>query len=449
MNLQRYILLHIAAAIFLSLLLTAAYVLNRSHNAEQAQAQQTVAALAKQLLQQLQLRQAGIGQANRFPDFEPWKYRYAKPGQCIRYQPQDDGLPRSFCSGSPLSITLGPAWFNSAYRQLFGDTSPIKQSITFNGRIVGDLVFSSDGELEIAAAWQTAYDLMQLCAATLIGVGMLSYLGLYFALKPVKAIVATLQTMTAGQLQTRAPEFSLREWRQIAEALNQLAAGQQRLLDERQGLITRLLEIQEQERRELARELHDEYGQCLAAINAATASMRQNSASPALSADIERIAHINRHLQQHIAALLQRLRPVGWDEQGLSASLQTLIASWSRQMQGKAVFGLQIDGDCAALPPSLALNLFRIAQEALTNIAKHAAADTVDIRLSIGRRRVKLTIGDNGCALAVPDSADGLGLLGMRERAAEFNGRLMLNVIEPHGLQITAVLPLPDAGRTS
>lgn len=202
----------------------------------------------------------------------------------------------------------------------------------------------------------------------------------------------------------------------------------------------------------LVRELHDEWGQCLAAINAVVAGIRQAAAGqcPQLVGEADHIGRITGHMLQSLCELLGQLRPAAWDELGLQASLNSLIAGWNAR-SGGTHYRLRFVGSCPELSEAKAMTLFRIAQEALTNIAKHARASEVDISLHINADNVILKIADDGIAQTLPFAAGtGIGLLGIRERVTAWNGELKLAIAQPHGLTLEVILPVTgNAGQAA
>ena len=307
-------------------------------------------------------------------------------------------------------------------------------------------------ELEIADAWDKTLSLMALSTVTVSAICLLVYLSISRALKPAQTIVAGLEHLESGHLDFRLPPFELDEWHRIASAINQLATSQQQLLEERQKLAVKLIDLQEQERRYLARELHDEFGQCLAAINAVASSIKQTATlqCPDLMAEADHIGRITAHMLDGVRDLLGRLRPAEFDELGLAASLNSLVAGWNGRSSGKTRYHLSITGDCSPLPETLAVALFRITQECLTNIAKHAKASSVGISLTIDNEAAVLNIQDDGVARQLPFAGvAGIGLLGIRERVTALHGQLRLAIAEPHGLIVEARLPMAVMTETS
>ncbi|PPD46711.1 MAG: sensor histidine kinase [Methylobacter sp.] len=449
MNLLRHLLLRIVAVALLCLLATTAYVLVSSNQAARQATWRVTESLGKQLsFQQLQMR-SGFGHALPFPDFTLWKQTRSVAGICVHFAATGSQKTYDLCNGAELPGTPVPSSFEALYRWFFNPGLALHQTITFKGLEYGVLTVTPSAEMEITQAWENIRRLLGLSVTTVFAVCCLVYLSIRRALRPAQTLVKGLGNLGQGQLSYRLPKFELIEWQRIAEAVNQLAASQQQLLSDRQRLAIQLLETQEEERRYLARELHDEFGQCLAAINAVTASIAQTAEErcPELLAETGQISQITQHLLIGVRGLLARLRPAELDGLGLKASLESLVSAWNARGGGTR-YRLVISGDCAALPEALALTVFRIIQECLTNIAKHAAASHAEVKLAISPGAVELDIADDGIATRLPfPPHTGIGLLGIRERATALTGRLALSLVQPHGLRVEVWLPLgPSTG---
>ncbi|MBL1262485.1 sensor histidine kinase [Methylomicrobium sp. RS1] len=452
MNLQSHLLFRIAAVALACLLAASIYVLQRSNQQTRQTLQSVAESLGRQLEFQLLRIDAGFGQPRAFPDFSLWKETAGVPGLCIRFEPAGNTAVKSLCSGAKVSPHGSPESFASLYRALFAPGLEIARPVVFKDRVQGTLAVSSSAEMDIAQAWSDVRNLLGLSALTILAVCLPVYLSINRALRPAGIIVAGLETLRKGNLAHRLPTFELREWAQTAAAINQLAAAQQQLLAERQKLAVQLIDLQEQERRDLARELHDEFGQCLTAINAVAASITHTAERecPELIEETARIARISGHMMTHVRGLLGRLRPAEFDELGLAASLSSLVGGWNKHGAGKIRYESNITGDCGALPEPQAIALFRIAQECLTNIAKHSAANHGEVMLRVAEERAVLTVRDDGITSTLPlPEGPGIGLLGIRERVAALQGRLTLSIAEPHGLQVEVVLPIRRAAKPS
>jgi signal transduction histidine kinase len=180
---------------------------------------------------------------------------------------------------------------------------------------------------------------------------------------------------------------------------------------------------QEDERRRIAREMHDQFGEQLTALSRSIGALKEASAgSPGIASLVDSLEKIARQIDRDVDQLVWELRPTALDDLGLRAALANYIQDWSRRVNIPAQFhtsGLLDD----RLASEAETTLYRIAQEALTNVAKHARAQRVDVILERHDDSVRLIVEDDGVGFE-PDPAKegspehGFGLLGMQERAA-------------------------------
>ena len=308
----------------------------------------------------------------------------------------------------------------------------------------------------IAQAWRETTRLLTVVAITLVCLCVLIYLALARALRPTQVIRAGLERLAANDFTTRLPPFDLAELSSIPDVFNHLAESLDRALSERNALTQRLIAVQDEERRHLARELHDEFGQCLAAISAVATSAGQTARQecPTLLLECQSIARTAAIMMDTLRGTLVRLRPPDVDEFGLASSLEGLVAGWNGRSRGSTRFDIELCGSFESLPSMFGASLYRIAQEAITNAAKHAEATRVKLRLqrhqsgaaapNLGASAIELTVEDDGKGSRIDVAAkSGMGLLGMRERVAELGGRLSFESRFPAGLVLRAIIPAP------
>ncbi len=446
MNLKFHLLSRIIIIAILCLIVTAAYVLYQTDQQAQLQARLSADSLSKQLEMQLLRIHAGFGEPQRFPDFDLWKQTGSVPGLCVRFVPIDTAPTRSLCNGSSVTGPIWPAAFAAFYRRVFNPGLDVNRPIVFNGRHYGSLTVTPGAEMEIAAAWANIRNLLGLSAMMISAICLLVYLSISRILRPAQIIVDGLERMKKGDLSLRLPGFDIAEWQRTATAINQLVAAQQQLLAERSKLAVKLMTLQDEERRYLARELHDELGQCLAAISAVAVSIGHSAQRqcPELVPEAQQISRISGHVMTSVRGLLLRLRPFEIDELGLADGLKSLTSTWNLHSGGKTHYHLRIDGDCTRLPEPLPATIFRIVQECLTNAAKHANADNVNVTLKIDEEVVTLTIEDDGITDQLPYAENpGIGLLGIRERVTALAGQMRMATVQAHGLNIEIQLPIP------
>ncbi|BAN34775.1 multi-sensor signal transduction histidine kinase [Sulfuricella denitrificans skB26] len=245
---------------------------------------------------------------------------------------------------------------------------------------------------------------------------------------------------TAGLVGVSVDVTPIRE----AEHLSQDLLRQNRLLTQR------LFSLQESERRHLARELHDELGQWLTAIQAEAGAICSNSGAerePEICAIAQAIGNSATEVQSVIRRILRRLRPALLDELGLTDSLQELAIQW-RQHHPKIVCDMELDGNLGDLSEALNITLYRIVQEALTNIANHAQAHHVKVWLrrvpdvASDPEHLLLTVQDDGKGMYSNLPLKGLGMLGMRERVIASGGEFMSQSAPGKGVCIEIRLPL-------
>lgn len=232
----------------------------------------------------------------------------------------------------------------------------------------------------------------------------------------------------------------------LAHDVTARLAAEQALQDAMQRLRVlsgRLLDVQEAERRNVARELHDETGQSLTAIKIILQTVqRQHPELHGALTDV--VAAADRTLEQ-VRELSRGLWPSQLDDLGLAAALRGMVTRLSRH--GHTEITLNAPEQLPFLPPAVAATCFRVTQEALTNIVRHAEADTATVRLQVAADQLLLTIDDNGRGFPAAETLAtagqrSLGLLGMRERAALASGALEIASTPGVGTRITLQLPL-------
>lgn len=308
-----------------------------------------------------------------------------------------------------------------------------------------------------------------LLLACVLGLLLVMHWNLRQAFAPLGRLLAAMAGIEHGD--TRAvqalPAMPIRELAVVAAALGHLARALDDAEDQRRLLARQVLTLQDDERARLARELHDEFGQRLAALRVDAAWLaRRTEDQPALQAVVQGMAGQCQQIQHDIRALLARLQPFGSGSgpvplAQLLALLQSLVAAWAEPARGDGLpVGWQLqwlgeDGQPQpappadlqqrlALPADLALTLYRISQEALTNVARHAQARQAGLQLALSGPaepgaavQIRWQVSDDGSGLTGPADSlrRGNGLAGVRERIWAQGADLQLG---PH---------TPDAAR--
>ncbi|MFL1527469.1 histidine kinase [Pseudomonas sp. O230] len=292
---------------------------------------------------------------------------------------------------------------------------------------------------EIDEVWDSLQQLLSLCGLALL----LSLLTIRWAVRRgmglLDELLRALRQVSGGQLKVRLRAQGLPEARQLATHFNRMTEALEQARADNTQLTQTLLAVQEQERTHLAQTLHDDLGQYLAGIRAQACLLRLVADQPdTVERTVRELEHNCEHLQQGFRALVHDLYPVVLQHLPLAEALGLLVEQWQARQ------GI----DCrlrvsAHLPPLSAPNkthLYRLLQEALTNVARHAAASKVRVRLHHRGGQLRLLIRDNGCGARQPPRP-GVGLYSMFERARSLGGEL--RVISHPGAGWALALSMP------
>ena len=321
--------------------------------------------------------------------------------------------------------------------------------ITIHGK-PQSLVITSHPNDEMAEIWDGIITQLVVSSALAIALFLVTMTVVGRALAPLRALSQTMTNIEAGHYDSRVEPGGAPELAAICAKLNHLAGALGEAVEDKRRLAERTVSLQDLERKEIARELHDEFGPYLFTLRAhAGALMRLSEDGRAPGADALRkhgtaiMEQINA-LQQFNRRILEKLRPVGLAELGLREALGVLLRLWRESRPD-----VTIDANIACAPEETGevtdLTVYRIVQEALTNAFRHADATSVSVTVEQaagmhGNRGCALVrVSDNGRGLA-PDHKSGFGLIGMRERILALGGTL--NVVSGDGgVTVEAIVP--------
>jgi len=256
------------------------------------------------------------------------------------------------------------------------------------------------------------------------------------SLAPLDMLTAVMERVELMRSQDRLPDDDNADLRRVISTFNAML---DRLEEQRSQRSAEVLAGQESERRRIARELQDEIGQRLA--GALLSLERVTDRAPAaLLWDLRQVQNEVRGSLDDVRQVARRLRPAVLEELGLADAVAALAAEFT------AASGVPVlrTGDPwpIGLAPQTQLAIFRIAQESLTNVSRHAAAEKVELTLACGPRALIFTVRDDGCSGPV---AEGAGIRGMRERAMLIDGDLTVSSPPGGGTLVTLVVPLGRA----
>ncbi|MDB5656156.1 MAG: sensor histidine kinase [Tardiphaga sp.] len=453
MRLLIHLILRLIGVVLLCLACTVGWVLvdaHRSIEADTASSADRVAATLQNLFWRDLLWRDGTYRDALLPvpDWESIAtMKSIAPGICIRFTRGAEPA-REVCSQTEGVGSPAPSWFVKGYSQLFGAHGSVTRPLTVRQRHAGTIEARAEPATAVRQAWQQVTLMVGIAAAMALGIGLLAALLIGHALMPARRIVVGLRRLEQGDHHHRLPAFGATEFSHIARAVNDLANRLAATTAERLALTKRLFQVQEEERRALARDLHDEFGQCLTATAALAAAIEAGATPthPDLAEDARAVSRITRQMMSTLRGALARLRSQDLEELGLQDSLVQLVARWNASTTRRSTFHLDVAGDLAGVPAEAAVNVYRIAQECLTNAARHGRPQHVHLRVAHSDH-----FGDNAIALSVEDdgggdatligAASGHGILGIRERIAALGGSLSI-AAAARGVRIAAVIPL-------
>lgn len=316
----------------------------------------------------------------------------------------------------------------------------------------------------LAGLWITSHaleshhyliDTMFIVGATVMSL-LINVLLLRASFQPLFSLLATIRAISAGKTQTRADNLPTdTEIGELAQAFNSML---DRLEDARRQQAILILQAQEEERRRVALELHDESSQNLTALLVHTEILQQSlQALPAsvltpeareqLRAGLQQLTRLSQHTLESVRTLALQLRPGVLDDLGLHAALRWLVEDCRERLHMNVDLSLETPPG-QEYPPLYETTLFRVAQESLTNVARHAQATRAFLILAQDERCIYLRVRDDGQGYKAVQRRAGLGIGGMQERVSLLNGTFNLTSEAGKGTTVEATLPLPATSST-
>ena len=370
------------------------------------------------------------------------------PGICVRFEPKGE-FENPLCGQSKGIGQSPPVWFAAAVQTFLGNHAAVARPISTRAVTAGTVSAIPDPDAAISLAWQHIVDNIHVALLMAVAIAFFASLAIAHTLAPAQLIVTALQRMAHGQYRTSLPRFRSMELAMIGRAVSDLGDRLAQAMQERAVLTRRLLEIRNDERRALARELHDEFGQNLSAILAFASTIETTSAQGQARSDVAQDARMISQATHHIMACLRgtlnRLRHPPAEELGLEAGLVSLVDRWRSQNATQPMIQLDLQGDLRDVRGAVAATAYRVAQECLTNSLRHSAAREIVLRIE--RRTgaenallVRIEDDGGGDAAKVAQST-GFGLTGVRERVAALGGSLSIARAR-RGVSVAATIPL-------
>jgi two-component system, NarL family, sensor histidine kinase UhpB len=347
-----------------------------------------------------------------------------------------------------------PAWFARLLAP-----QPARYAFPLRGGVM--LVVQAQPSRAVLDAWDDVTRLAAIAAGMFVIVNGLAFWSVKRALEPFPVIADGLERIEQGDLAFRLPQLAGNEAHAIGAAFNRMAQAVQdkvlaerkahdaeARLEERREMASLADQRVEEERRLIAHELHDEFGQSVTAIRSLALAIagqemagQEGAREPAIGDVARMISDEAARLYDAMHGLIPRLTPLSLDTLGLAGTLENLVRDWQRRHPSIA---LSLSQELPIeLGPSINLAIYRVVQEGLINALRHAQASRVDIAVQCDDRRIAATVTDDGVGLPADWARPGhFGLRGLAERVQQLGGTFDIGSQDGRGVRLTADIPL-------
>jgi two-component system sensor histidine kinase UhpB len=340
---------------------------------------------------------------------------------------------------SSADACAAPAWFVTVMGTAKISTQKKAKKIILNGRFVGTLVITPDPSYEIAEVWKDTISILGLVAIFFVMINILVYWAVQYTFKAINRIIDALTKMQQGNFNSRLPNFSQTELHEMGQKFNAMADTLKESTQNNRRLTQQIIRLQEDERQSLARDIHDEIGQYLTAIHVDACAILNGRKLSSAKESALAISMVTRQMMDVVHQIIQRLRPRVLDELGLGLALIELVHHW-RQRCRNTMIVCHIDKNLGILDELVSITAYRVVQECLTNIAKHANAGYVSVKVKQDEQFIHLYIEDDGVGFSQTVSTQGFGLAGMIERVQGLLGEINIQSSINQGVKVTVKL---------
>lgn len=338
----------------------------------------------------------------------------------------------------PAPAAAPPAWFAALLRE---EIAPLKLPRSAGPAVVLRPVYDDD----MAAVWAEFQDLGLVLALSCLGGAALVFVVVGRALRPLKAIGEVLPRIGAGDYEAEARIEGPPELGRLARGVNEMARRLGAMRERNRSLEAQILKLQDEERADIARDLHDDIGPQLFAANVDAAMAASLIAEGRKGEALDQVRSIQAaiaHIQRLVRDILGRLRPTPLAELGLAAAVLDLVEFW-RARQPEIAFETALDDTNLGEP--LQEILYRLVQEGLSNAVRHGGAARISVSVERPSGEVRACVLNDGPQAA--PARRGLGLTGMAERVASAGGVLETGPAPGGGWRVEARLPLTAAAQ--
>ena len=333
-----------------------------------------------------------------------------------------------------------PSWF----ARLFG---PPPSSKRIAAPVPGgrQILLSPISDIDIGALWGELCSIVIAFGLTVLGGLVLIYLAIGAALRPLRALSDGFVSIGAGDYDIRLKRRGPSELLDLQRGFNEMSARLAAMSARNRALEKQIITLQDEERADLARDLHDEIGPHLFSVNVdatMVGRLAEDGQNEAIGERVRSIQHSISYVQRLVREMLGRLRPSRATELGLNAAIADLVTFWESRTEN-ILIDYDLLQDETALDEPLKDTIYRVVQEALSNAVRHASASRILIRVApSGLEAIDVAVDDDGAPTG-PQADGGFGIVGMRERVKASGGTLAIEIPgEWGGWSVRARLPM-------
>ena len=329
---------------------------------------------------------------------------------------------------TPEEIKLPPSWFINIIESLSAKIFFSKINIEQRGELTGYVLIKPEPIFEYAEIWQQIKVGLWIIVSFLVLINFVVLLLFSHMIKPINKIIEGFEKLEAGNFKSKIRKSNILELDIIGKKFNSMIDNLRQNNNKIHKLSQNLINVQEQEKSELARDLHDELGQSLTALQAEAASISKTKKKKSRDEAIFNVIKLSKNMMLSTREIIKKLNLGLIEDLGFESALIELFENWKRRFKG-VKFEYSIDEKAIKkITKNKTAHLYRIFQEALTNISKHSSPKKIQISIKhIGNTdRTRILISNDG---VINDSSnqEGLGLIGIAERVNQIQGTLEIS----------------------
>jgi two-component system sensor histidine kinase UhpB len=346
---------------------------------------------------------------------------------------------RDQTSSNLSTLDLAPKWFISIMEDFSTALPEKKININIRGKKFGYILINPEPMYEYSEIWQQIQNGFWVILLFFGFVNIMIFIVFYHTLKPINSIIDGFQKLEDENYKAKINKINILELDVIGQNFNKMVKKLKESNDKIHKLSQDLINVQEQEKKELARNLHDELGQSLTAIQAEAASIKKNKKEESRIQALDSIIKISKNMMFSTRELIKKLSLGILEEMGFEIAITDLINDWSKRYPKVSInysYDKNLDG---LIPSKFEGRIYRIIQEALTNITKHSNPKNITINFQFKKNKnlIEITILNDGIKAKI-NKQKGFGLLGMMERVNQMNGTI--NFKKKHNFEIYIIL---------